>query len=102
MASENHEEKSEETEEKTPREEMLIERLGQTLDRVEEIEKKIPELTKEYEEKAEELLNCTDKNRLKVLKSYIREKRLYIKQLQETRRKLIREIRFIFKMHEEA
>lgn len=91
----------EETEEQSALDKMLIGRLDQTLKQIKQIEKKIPELTKEYEEKAEEILNCTDKNQLRRLRGYVREKRLYIKQLQETRRKLIREIRFLFKMRDE-
>lgn len=91
----------EETEEKSPLDIMLIKRLQKTLEQIEEIEKKIPELTKEYEGKAEDLLNCTDKAKLKMLRSYVREKRLYIKQLAERRRKLIREIRFLFRMRDD-
>lgn len=97
MAFENHEE----TEEKTAREQMLIDRVKQTLSRIEQIEEEIPKLTKEYEGKMKKLLDCTDNKRSKILRGYIRERRLYIKQLENTRRKLIREIDFLTKMYNE-
>lgn len=90
----------EETEEKT-RQQILLERCKHCLKQIEEIEKKLPELTKKYEGKAEELLNCTDKKQLNMLRSYVREKRLYLRQLREVRRKLIREIEFLSKMYNE-
>lgn len=92
---------TEKTEEKSPMDKMLYKRFKKTLEQIEQIEERIPQLTKEYETRAEELLKCTDKNQLRILRGYIRERRLYIKMLAETRRKLIREIQFLFKMRDE-
>jgi len=76
------------------------ERLNQLAKEIEWIEKKIPQVREEYEEKKKELYNCKDKRQLNMLRIYVRETRLYLKQLELARGKLIKEAMFLLKQSE--
>lgn len=76
------------------------ERLSQLAKEISWVEKKIPEVREEYEEKKKELYNCMDKKRLNMLRIYVKETRLYLKQLELARGKLIKEAMFLLKQIE--
>ena len=83
------------TDEMTPLEKLLNDRLRQTKIQVEEIEKQLPDIEKDYNAKMQELEKCTDKTRLGILRTFLKERRLYLKQLNETRDGLVKQIRLI-------
>ena len=76
------------------------ERLAQLEKEISWIEKKIPEIREEYEKGAKELYGETDRKRLNMLRIHVKEKRLYLKQLELARGKLIREAMFLLKQNE--
>jgi sulfur transfer protein SufE len=83
-------------------EKILQNRLQNTLNQIIEIEKRIPELEKDYNTKMQELEKCKDKTRLGILRTFLKEKRLFIKQQQEARLELVKQIQLILKIRKEA
>jgi len=81
---------------------ILKSRLESTLEQIKEIERQIPELQKDYDAKMQELNSCKEKIRINVLRTLLREKRLFIKQQQEARLELVKQIQLILKMREEG